>query len=49
MDEFKYLTYSLHKSVHAGYVYSLKHHNKLKQPFIFVDEAVWRCKIRDPM
>lgn len=44
MDEFKYSIYCLHKSTHAGCVYSLKHHNKLKQPFIFVDEAVWRYK-----
>lgn len=44
MDEFKYLIYCLHKSTHVGYVFSLKHHNKSKQPFIFVDEAVWSCK-----
>lgn len=33
MDELKYLIYCLYKSTHEGYVYSLKHHNKLKQPW----------------
>lgn len=31
MDDLKYLIYWLYKSIHVGYVYSLKHHNKLKQ------------------
>lgn len=42
MDDLKYLIYCLYKSIHVGYVYSLKHHNKLKQ-LIFV-ESVWRCR-----
>lgn len=32
MDELKYFIDCLYKSIHVGYMYSLKHHNKLKQP-----------------